>query len=114
VVLTKAGGGAPHVDMAQVAHRLEGAGVRTTLLAWELSSPGTSEEGGALFNYPDLDAIVNYGSTGFPYTLPAVERLIVARDELRAQLAGPFEVDVLSICGAMDQLGAGHLTATTY
>src|SRR5581483_375030 len=111
VVLTKAGGGAPHVDMAQVAHRLEGLGVRTTLLAWELSSPGTAEEGGALFNYPDLDAIVNYGSTGFPYTLPAVERLLVARDDLRAPLTGPLEVDVLSICGAMDQLGAGHLTA---
>ena len=114
VVLTKAGGGAPHVDMAQVAHRLEGVGVRTALLAWELSSPGTADEGGALFNYSDLDAIVNYGSTGFPYALPAVERLVVGREELRSALVGPLEVDVLSICGAMDQLGGGHLTAATY
>ncbi|HEY7067651.1 MAG TPA: glycine/sarcosine/betaine reductase component B subunit [Chloroflexota bacterium] len=114
VVLTKAGGGAPHVDMAQVAHRLEGVGVRTTLLAWELSSPGTAEEGGALFNYPDLDAIVNYGSTGFPYTLPAVERVLVGREELRSDLAGELHVQVQSICGAMDQIGAGHLTAVTY
>jgi hypothetical protein len=39
---------------------------------------------------------------------------VVARDDLRAQLTGPLEVDVLSICGAMDQLGAGHLMAATY
>jgi glycine reductase complex component B subunit alpha and beta len=114
VVLTKAGGGAPHVDMAQVAHRLEGLGVRTTLLAWELSSTGSGDEGAALFNYPELDAIVNYGSNGFRYILPPVERIVVARDELRTELAGPLEVEVLSICGAMDQLGAGHLTAATY
>jgi sarcosine reductase len=73
-VLSKAGGGAPHVDMAQVAHHLEQRGVRTILLAWELSVGDA--EGGALFNYPTLDAIVNYGSSYFTFSLPPVERLI--------------------------------------
>ncbi len=113
-MLSKAGGGAPHVDMAQVAHTLEGLGVRTTLLAWELSSTGSGDEGGALFNYPDLDAIVNFGSNGFRYELPAVERVIAGRPDMAAHLVGPLEVDVLSICGAMDQLGGGRLTAVTY
>jgi glycine reductase len=113
-VLSKAGGGAPHVDMAQVAHRLEREGVRTALLAWELSSTGSGDEGAALFNYPELDAIVNFGSNGFRYHLPAVERTIVGRPDLAERLSGPLELEVLSICGAMDQIGGGHLTAVTY
>jgi len=113
-VLTKSGGGAPHVDMAQVAQRLERLGVRTVLLAWDASSAGAGDEGAALFNYPELDAIVNYGSNGFTFALPAVERTLVGRPDLAAALAGPLEVEVLSICGAMDQLGAGRLTAVTY
>ena len=113
-VLSKAGGGAPHVDMAQVAHRLEQMGVRTALLAWELSSSGSGDEGAALFNYPELDAIVNFGSNGFNYHLPAVARAIVGRPDLAERLAGPLEIEVLTICGAMDQIGAGRLTAVTY
>ena len=113
-VLSKAGGGAPHVDMAQVAHRLEQIGVRTALLAWELSSTGSGDEGAALFNYPELDAIVNFGSNGFHYHLPAVERTIVGRPELAERLGGPLELEVLSLCGVMDQIGGGRLTAVTY
>ena len=113
-VFTKAGGGAPHVDMAQAAHRLEQLGVRTTLLAWDTASAGSGDEGGALFNYPDLDAIVNFGSNGFSFTLPAMERTLPSRPELAAALAGPLELPVLSICGCMDQTGSGRLTAATY
>jgi glycine reductase complex component B subunit alpha and beta len=113
-VFSKAGGGAPHVDMAQVAHRLEGLGVRTVLLAWDASSAGSGDDGGALFNYEDLDAIVNYGSNGFNFTLPPVERTLAGRPELAPALAGALELPVLSICGSMDQTGASRLTATTY
>jgi sarcosine reductase len=110
-VLSKAGGGAPHVDMAQVAHLLEQRGVRTTLLAWELSVGDA--EGSALFNYPTLDAIVNYGSAEFRFALPPVERLLTPTPALAA-LAGAYQVDALNLCGAMDQLGGGVLTAVTY
>ncbi|HUS16763.1 MAG TPA: glycine/sarcosine/betaine reductase component B subunit, partial [Chloroflexia bacterium] len=113
-VLSKSGGGAPHVDMAQVAHQLEGLGVRTTLLAWELSSSGSGDEGAALFNYPDLDAIVNFGSNGFNFDLPAVERTVVGRPELASAMSGALKLEVLSICGAMGQLGDGRLTAVAY
>ena len=110
-VLSKAGGGAPHVDMAQIAHHLEQRGVRTTLLAWELSVGDA--EGGALFNYPTLDAIVNYGSSYFTFSLPPVERLI-APAGVASTLADTYEIDALGLCGAMDQLGGGVLTAVTY
>ncbi len=113
-VFTKAGGGAPHVDMAQAAHRLEQLGVRTTLLAWDTASAGSGDDGGALFNYRDLDAVVNFGSNGFTFTLPAVERTVPSRPDLAAALAGPLELPVLSICGSMDQTGSGRLTAATY
>jgi len=114
-VLNKSGGGAPHVDMAQVGHRLEQMGVRTALLAWDLSGEGGGgAEGSALFNYATLDAIVNYGSYGFTVAAPAVERVLAGDPARVTALAGPLTLNANTICGAMDQLGAGRLTAVTY
>lgn len=115
-VFSKAGGGAPHVDMAQTANRCEALGVRTTLLSWDLTSEGGGGEGSALFNFPTLDAIVNYGSDGFAFDVPPVERVITAPDrpEEAARLQGPLRIKANRICGAMDQLGGGRLTAAKY
>src|SRR5262249_15877139 len=113
-VLNKSGGGAPHVDMAQVGHRLEQMGVRTALLAWDLSGEGGGAEGSALFNYATLDAIVNYGSYSFSVAAPAVERVLAGDPARVAALAGPLTLHAHTICGAMDQIGAGRLTAVTY
>lgn len=113
-VLSKSGGGAPHVDMAQIAQRLETLGVRTTMLAWQLASSDSVEDGGALFNFPELDAIVNYGRESGQLALPAVDRVLAGSPAAAARLAGPLTLGFNSICGAMDQLGAGRLTAVTY
>ena len=66
VVLTKSGGGAPHVDMAELAHRCEQLGLATCLIAWDSSGTGSGDDGAALFNYPDLNAIVNFGNGDVP------------------------------------------------
>ncbi len=112
-VLSKSGGGAPHVDMAEVARRLEQLGVRTTLLAWEVSEGGGSE-GAALFNHPEVDAVVNYGPNGHAFALPPVERVITAAAASTERLAGSVKANANRLCGVMDQLGSGHLTAVRY
>jgi len=115
-VLTKSGGGAPHIDMAEVAHSLEQLGVHTALISWELSGIEEGAEGAALFNYPELDAVANVGCNDFKLSLPPTERAITLPDrpELHQRLLGPMEVRTLSCVGMMDQLGGGQLVAIRY
>jgi glycine reductase complex component B subunit alpha and beta len=68
-VLTKIGGGAPHVDMAQAASQCEALGVRTTAVVEDMSTDG-SAEGMLLFDLPGVDALVNVGSSQEPATRP--------------------------------------------
>src|SRR5438270_9877766 len=114
VVLTKSGGGAPHVDMAELAHRCEQLGLATCLIAWDSSGTGSGDDGAALFNYPDLNAIVNFGNGDLPVALPAVERVVTlaADPAARERLRGPIAARVNFVCGAMDQIGGGHLVAS--
>ena len=114
-MLSKSGGGAPHVDMAEVARRCEGLGVRTALIAWETSSEGDAAQGAALFNHPELDAIANVGSNGFAFSLPAVDRVITSSEgEAAKRLGRAMQANANRLCGVMDQLGGGYLVATRY
>ncbi|MBI3327766.1 MAG: hypothetical protein HYZ81_13830 [Nitrospinae bacterium] len=112
-IFTKMGGGAPHVDMAQAAEQCERLGVKTVVLAEEMSTDGTSE-GALLFNFPHMDAVVNLGNSQAPLHLPAVARVIgIPWDTQARQLAaGALEARVGMICGAVEQVGASQLTAT--
>jgi len=109
VVLTKTGGGAPHVDMAQVAAQCEALGVKTTLIVEDMSTDG-SAEGMLLFNFPGMDALVNVGSGQEPLTLPAMERVIGA-DDLVQKLSGEIRVTYGTLCGAIEQIGATKVMA---
>jgi len=109
VVLTKTGGGAPHVDMAQVAAQCEALGVKTTLIVEDMSTDG-SAEGMLLFNFPGMDALVNVGSGQEPLTLPAMERVIGA-DDLVKKLSGEIRVTYGTLCGAIEQIGATKVMA---
>lgn len=115
-VFTKSGGGAPHVDMAELAHCCEQKGIKTSLIAWQLSSMESPDEGSALFNYPDLNAIVNVGSNGFQFHLPRVNRLISPRSggEAADALRGPLTVTATALSGVLDQLGGGNWTTSLY
>jgi glycine reductase len=108
-VLTKMGGGAPHVDMAQAAAQCEALGVRTTLVVEDMSTDGSSE-GMLLFNFPGLDALVNVGSTREALALPAVSRILGAED-LAPTLRGAVSMTYSDLCGAIEQIGASRLVA---
>jgi glycine reductase len=104
-VLTKIGGGAPHVDMAQAAAECEARGVRTSLIVEDMSTDG-SEEGMLLFNFPGVDALVNVGSAQEPVSLPPMARVIGADEPAAAAVA-----TCGAICGAIEQVGASRLVA---
>jgi glycine reductase len=108
-VLTKIGGGAPHVDMAQAAAQCEALGVKTTLVVEDMSTDG-SAEGMLLFNFPGMDALVNVGSGQQPLTLPAMAR-VVAADDLAERLSGEIRVTYGTLCGAIEQIGATRVRA---
>ena len=116
VVLTKAGGGAPHVDMAQLGRACEQLGVRTTLIAWDSTSLGSGDDGAALFNYPELNAIVNFGNSDVRVVLPRAERLLTSLPDgpETERLRGEWPTTVHSVLGAMDQTGGGYLNAVVY
>ncbi len=116
VVLTKSGGGAPHVDMAQLGRACEQLGVRTALIAWDSTSLGSGDDGAALFNYPELNAIVNFGNSDVRIVLPRVERLLTSLPEgpETERLRAEWPTTVHSVVGAMDQTGGGYLNAVTY
>ena len=108
-VLTKIGGGAPHVDMAQAAAQCEALGVRTTLVVEDMSTDG-SAEGMLLFNFPGMNALVNVGCGQEPLTLPPMERVIGA-DDLTEKLCGEQRATYGTLCGAIEQVGATNVTA---
>ena len=108
-VLTKIGGGAPHVDMAQAAAQCEARGVRTTVLVEDMSTDG-SAEGMLLFDLPGVDAMVNVGSSHEPLNLPAMDR-VVGADDLAPRLVGELATTYGAVCGAIEQVGATRVMA---
>jgi len=113
-VFTKSGGGAPHVDMALAAERCEQLGVKTTLLAWDLTSTDDGAEGAQLFSSPLLDAIISLGSNNIDVPMPAAERVIAPSAELAERFQGETAVPALRTVGVMDHLGGSRFTAAFY
>ncbi|MGH8057095.1 MAG: glycine/sarcosine/betaine reductase component B subunit, partial [Candidatus Entotheonellia bacterium] len=112
-IFTKIGGGAPHVDMAQAAEHCERLGVKTVLLVEEMSTDGSSE-GALLFNFQHMDALVSLGNSQVTVSLPAMARVLGIPWDIGAcqRAAGVIEGRLGMICGAVEQVGASHLTAT--
>jgi glycine reductase complex component B subunit alpha and beta len=108
-VLTKIGGGAPHVDMAQAASQCEALGVKTTVLVEDMSTDG-SAEGMLLFDFPGVDAMVNVGCSQEALTLPAMDR-VVGADDLAPRLLGETRATYGTLCGAIEQVGATRVMA---
>jgi glycine reductase len=108
-VLTKIGGGAPHVDMAQAAARCEALGVKTTLMVEDMSTDG-SAEGMLLFDFPGVDALVNVGSSQEPLALPPMDR-VVGADDLAPALRAEGRATYGTLCGAIEQIGATRVMA---
>ena len=107
-ILTKIGGGAPHIDLAQTCDLCEGLGVKTALVVADQSTDGYSE-GALLFNTPRADAIVNVGSFSGKFTLPPVEKVIGGPVTFSGRPAeGEIELMNSLVCGGSSQLGASR------
>jgi glycine reductase len=112
-ILTKAGGGAPELDLAQAAVKCEELGIRTVLVMWRLTSP---DEGGVIFNMPKINAIVSMASPSEFVTLPPVERIIGKPVTLRDGSSPKGEINRIKmwIPGSVDQLGHTKLVSVLY
>lgn len=108
-VLTKIGGGAPHVDMAQAAAQCEALGVKTAVIVEDMSTDG-SAEGMILFDFPGVDAMVTVGGAQEPLTLPAMDR-VVGADDLAPRLLAEGRTTYGGLCGAIEQIGATRVMA---
>jgi glycine reductase len=113
VILTKTGGGAPEIDVAETAQKCEEAGVKTVLVKWPLTSP---EEGGIIFNMPKVDAIVCTTNPSEMVTLPPAEMTIGRSVKLDdgSSAGGELRIRKMWISGAIDQLGYSNLTSALY
>ena len=105
-VLTKIGGGAPHVDLAQTCEECEKLGVKTAIVVADHSTDG-SAEGALLFNTPYADAIVNFGSFSSFFTLPPMEKIIGDPITFGGKPANSeIQVNTYILAGGSSQLGA--------
>jgi sarcosine reductase len=118
VILTKSGGGAPEIPMAQTAQKCEALGIRSAvaMLHYAADASDSSFEGGIIFNIPEVNAIVSMGTPWDSLSLPSMDRLIgtpVPPSEEK-RLTGEIKTKLRWIRGAKDQLGGSMLTAARY
>lgn len=106
-VLTKIGGGAPHIDLAQTCELCEELGVKTAVIVADQSTDGTSD-GALIFNTPRADAIVNVGGFCRTFTLPPVERVVGGPLILDGNRPAEGEVKLMAnrLGGPVSQIGA--------
>jgi glycine reductase len=112
-ILTKSGGGAPEIDMAQTADKCEEIGVKTVLLMWQMTS---REAGGTLFNLPKVNAITATANLVKPIKFPAVDRVIGTPGTLPSgeSVSSGFMRSKWDIVGVSDQLGYSSLRSVEY
>lgn len=113
VVLTKAGGGAPELDVAQTAEKCEELGAKTVYIMWRLSTPA---EGGVMFNMPKVNALVSMASPTELVTLPPAER-VIGRSVVQpdgSSTSGELKRTKMWIPGSVDQLGYSKLISVVY
>jgi glycine reductase len=118
VILTKSGGGAPEIPMAQTAHKCETLGMKSAvaMLHYAADASDSTFEGGILFNIPEVNAIVSMGTPWDSFSVPPMDKIIgrpVPPSEGK-RVAGAFKTKLRWIRGAKDQLGGSKLTAARY
>lgn len=113
VVLTKYGGGAPHVDMGETARICEAMGMRTVVQVSD-SSGDRRAESAMLFNYPEVDAIVYGGGGDTGWDVQPVEHVIAGSPAVGQALAAMTYIQGQALCGVTNQQGATRVRATVY
>ena len=113
VVLTKYGGGAPHVDMGETARICEALGMKTVVQVSD-SSGDRRAESAMLFNYPEVDAIVYGGGGDIAWDVEPVERVIAGSPAVAQALAQMTQIPAQALCGVTNQQGASVVRAVVY
>ncbi len=113
VILTKYGGGAPHVDMGETARICESLGMKTVVQVSD-SSGDRRAESAMLFNYPEVDAIVYGGGGDIGWDVEPVERVIAGSSETGQALAQMTRIPAGALCGVTNQQGASVVRAVVY
>lgn len=113
VIITKASGGAPDIDVAQTAQRCEEMGVKAALIMFGSES---GDESATVFNLPGARAIVNTGNPFRLVSLPAVERIIGKPVILPSGVSanGALKKAPNWISGALDQEGHSKMVSVQY
>lgn len=113
VIITKTGGGAPNIDLAQTCVACEQLGVKTTIVTQDQSHDGSSD-GALIFDTPLADAIVNVGCYSRPIVLPAVKRVIGGPVTFEGGRPADGEIEVVFhlLCGVMNQIGISRVTVS--
>ena len=116
-VLTKAGGGAPNITLAETASRCEELGVRTVIIIPSAGGDATALtlKVSTLFNdVPGVDAMISEGggsAAGPNLNLPASER-VIGMDS--SPLGGAMVRPAAQIKGTSDQIGRSSLKIVQY
>lgn len=113
VVLTKYGGGAPHVDMGETARICETLGMKTVVQVSD-SSGDRRAESAMLFNYPEVDAIVYGGGGDISWEVQPVERVIAGSPAMAQVFAQMTNIPAGALCGVTNQQGASTIRAMLY
>ncbi|MBW2609309.1 MAG: beta-aspartyl-peptidase [Deltaproteobacteria bacterium] len=113
VILTKAWGGAPEIDMGQAAAKCEELGVKTALLMWNMTPAGA---GGILFNYPKVNAITATANLAKPLKFPAMGKIIGIPGILPTgeSINDEFRRSKWDILGIPDNLGHSNFVSVEY
>ncbi|MGZ8522312.1 MAG: glycine/sarcosine/betaine reductase component B subunit [Candidatus Binatia bacterium] len=112
-VMSKYGGGLPHADLSETARLLEHMGIKTAVMVSDVARDRRVESA-LLFNVPEVNAIVYNGGNGTEYEIPKAARVIAAKPELAALLAGPMTIDANNIIGVTNQQGASRMRSLVY
>jgi len=121
VVMTKAYGGMPHVDLAETAEACEKLGVKTTLFVMLWHTVGSIADQ-IYFNLESLNAVINVGQICERYCLPKGDRILGGTSETRlpnpdfVQRAGDPLVDMecFLVAGVVDMLGGSKTIGVEY
>lgn len=117
-ILTKIGGGAPELAMAQTAQRCEQLGIKTAIAMLHMGADFRDAKygGSTIFSMPEVDAIVSMGVPFMELTLPPVERVIGSNASFPegAPIGGEIVQMLNTIKGALCQLGNSKFTAVRY
>lgn len=114
-ILSQESGGMSVVDQMLTCQRLEAAGIKTTLLSYEMSGP-EGLDNPLIYSLSEADAIVSTGNREQIIQLPAVERVIGGETLIDEETpaGGPIETSLVRLYSAVNQTGGLRLRAYQY